>query len=151
VESKLGPLGTAAIYCPIVPVPGDCEDGELFGGMKIGRGNRSTQRKPAPTPLSTTNPTWPDPGLNPGRRGGKPATNRLSYGAAKTGVKELCNITRSILCKMCVLWVGNMMIHHAIQCNYYPPETVIFKPPISMGLCCPFIKVKYKTDVCVCV
>jgi hypothetical protein len=28
------------------------------------------------------NPTWPDPGLNPGRRGGKPATNRLSYGAA---------------------------------------------------------------------
>jgi hypothetical protein len=28
------------------------------------------------------NPTWPDPGLNPGRRGGKPATNRLIYGAA---------------------------------------------------------------------
>jgi hypothetical protein len=28
------------------------------------------------------NPTLPDPGLNPGRRGGKPATNRLSYGAA---------------------------------------------------------------------
>jgi hypothetical protein len=27
-------------------------------------------------------PTWPDPGLNPGRRCGKPATNRLSYGAA---------------------------------------------------------------------
>jgi hypothetical protein len=27
-------------------------------------------------------PTWPDQGLNPGRRGGKPATNRLSYGAA---------------------------------------------------------------------
>jgi hypothetical protein len=31
------------------------------------------------------NPTWPDPGLNPGLRGGKPATNRLSYGAALTG------------------------------------------------------------------
>jgi hypothetical protein len=29
--------------------------------------------------LSTTNPTSPDPGLNPGRRGGKPATNRFSY------------------------------------------------------------------------
>jgi hypothetical protein len=28
------------------------------------------------------NPTWPDRGLNPGRRCGKPATNRLSYGAA---------------------------------------------------------------------
>jgi hypothetical protein len=36
------------------------------------------------TTLSTINPTWPDPGSNPGRRGGKPATNRLSYGA--TGV-----------------------------------------------------------------
>jgi hypothetical protein len=32
--------------------------------------------------LSTTNPTWPDPGLNSGRRGGKPATNRFSYGPA---------------------------------------------------------------------
>jgi hypothetical protein len=28
------------------------------------------------------NPTWPDQVLNSGRRGGKPATNRLSYGAA---------------------------------------------------------------------
>jgi hypothetical protein len=32
--------------------------------------------------LSTTNPTWPDPGSNPGRSDAKPATNRLSYGAA---------------------------------------------------------------------
>jgi hypothetical protein len=31
-------------------------------------------------------PTWPDPGLNQGRRGGKPAINRLSYGAAKKEV-----------------------------------------------------------------
>jgi hypothetical protein len=31
---------------------------------------------------STTNPTWPEPGSNPSRRGGRPATNRLSYGAA---------------------------------------------------------------------
>jgi hypothetical protein len=29
------------------------------------------------------NLTWPDSGLNAGRRGGKPATNRLSYGAAE--------------------------------------------------------------------
>jgi hypothetical protein len=28
------------------------------------------------------NPTWPDSGLNPGSRGGKPANNRLSCGAA---------------------------------------------------------------------
>jgi hypothetical protein len=50
VESTLGPLGTSAIYWPNVPGPGDCEDGG-FGGMKIGRGNRSTRRKPAPAPL----------------------------------------------------------------------------------------------------
>jgi hypothetical protein len=30
--------------------------------------------------LSTTNLTWPDLGSNPGGYGGKPATNRLSYG-----------------------------------------------------------------------
>jgi hypothetical protein len=27
-------------------------------------------------------PTWPNPSVNPGRHSGKPATNRLSYGAA---------------------------------------------------------------------
>jgi hypothetical protein len=46
---QLGPLGTAATNNPIVPAPGDYGDGEI-GGM-IGRGNRSTRRKPAPVPL----------------------------------------------------------------------------------------------------
>jgi hypothetical protein len=32
--------------------------------------------------LSTTNPTWADPGSNPGLRGERPATNRLSHGTA---------------------------------------------------------------------
>jgi hypothetical protein len=50
VESKLGPLGTSATEWPIVPAPGDYDDGE-FGGMMIDRGNRSTRRKPAPVPL----------------------------------------------------------------------------------------------------
>jgi hypothetical protein len=69
-------------FWPIVPVLGDCEDGE-FGGMKIGRGNRSARRKPCPrAALSITNPNWTDPGSKPGRHFGKPATNRLSYGAA---------------------------------------------------------------------
>jgi hypothetical protein len=45
----MGPLGTSATHWPIVPAPGDCEDGE-FGGMN-GKGNRSTRRKPAPAPL----------------------------------------------------------------------------------------------------
>jgi hypothetical protein len=49
---QLGPLGTSDANWPIVPAPGDYEDGE-FGGMMIGKGNRSTQRKPAPVPLSS--------------------------------------------------------------------------------------------------
>jgi hypothetical protein len=68
---QLGPLGTAATNRPIVPASGDYDDGEI-GGI-IGRGNRSTS--------STTNFTC-CPDANPGRRGGKPATNRLSYGTA---------------------------------------------------------------------
>jgi hypothetical protein len=47
---QLGPLGTVATDWPIVPAPGDYDDGE-FGGMNIGRGNRITRTKPAPAPL----------------------------------------------------------------------------------------------------
>jgi hypothetical protein len=47
---QVGPLGTAATNRPIVPAPGDYDDGEI-GGMMIGRGNRSTRRKPAPVLL----------------------------------------------------------------------------------------------------
>jgi hypothetical protein len=81
VESKLGPLGTSATEWPIIPAPGDYDDGE-FGGMKNGRGTEVLRENLPSATLSTINPTWPDPGSNPGRRGGKPATNRLRYGAA---------------------------------------------------------------------
>jgi hypothetical protein len=46
----MGSLGTLATECPIVLAPGDYDDGEV-GEMKIGRGNRSTRRKPVPAPL----------------------------------------------------------------------------------------------------
>jgi hypothetical protein len=84
---RRNPLGTAATVWLIVPAPDDGwwwwwwlwsnwwnEDGQ-------GKPKYSEKTYPSAT-LSTTNPTWPDPGSNPGRRGGKPATNRLSYGAA---------------------------------------------------------------------
>jgi hypothetical protein len=48
--NQLGPLGTAANNIPIVPAPGDYDDGEICG-MMIGKGNRSTRRKPTPVPL----------------------------------------------------------------------------------------------------
>jgi hypothetical protein len=77
-------LGTAAtsglLHKPQLIDGSDCG---AIGEMKIGRGNRSTRRKPAPAPLCPPQiPHDQTPGSNPGRRGGKPATNRLSYGAA---------------------------------------------------------------------
>jgi hypothetical protein len=84
---QLGPLGTAATNMPIVPAPGDYDDGEI-GGM-IGRENRSTRRKPAPVPLCPPQTPHACPDANPGRCGGKPATDRLSYGKAKHTIKEM--------------------------------------------------------------
>jgi hypothetical protein len=49
-EVQLGPLGTAVTNRPIVPAPGGYDEGEI-DGMMIGRGNRSTRRKPAPMPI----------------------------------------------------------------------------------------------------
>jgi hypothetical protein len=77
----LGPLGNAATNRPIVPALGDYDDGEICG--MIGRGNRSTRRKHAPVPLCQPQISHDYPGLNPGRRSGKPETNRLSYGTAE--------------------------------------------------------------------
>jgi hypothetical protein len=56
---RLSPLGTAAttalLYQPRM-IDGD-ECGAV-DGVRIGRGNRSTRRKPVPVPhFSTTNPT----------------------------------------------------------------------------------------------
>jgi hypothetical protein len=49
---KLSPLGTSAtvglLYQPRMI---DDDDYGAVGGMRIGRGNRSTRRKPAPLPL----------------------------------------------------------------------------------------------------
>jgi hypothetical protein len=76
----LGPLGTTATNRTILPAPNDYDYGKI-GGM-ISRGNGSTRKKTCPSAaLSTTNPTC-CPDENPGLLGGKPATNRLSYGTA---------------------------------------------------------------------
>jgi hypothetical protein len=68
----LRPL-TGLLYQPRMIGDGDCGG---IGGMKIGRGNRSTRDKTCPNAtLSTTDHTWLDPDLNSGSCGGKPATN----------------------------------------------------------------------------
>jgi hypothetical protein len=54
--------------------------------MKLTGENRRTRGKTCPSvTFSITNPTWTDPGLNPGPRGGRPAANRLSHGTAIGG------------------------------------------------------------------
>jgi hypothetical protein len=46
--------------------------------MKLAGKTRNTWGKTCSSAtLSTTNPTWTDPGSNPGRHSGRPATNRL--------------------------------------------------------------------------
>jgi hypothetical protein len=64
VGVQLGPLGTTATNSPIVPAPGDYDDGEI-GGM-IGRGNRITRRKPAPLPLCPPQTPYALPVREPG-------------------------------------------------------------------------------------
>jgi hypothetical protein len=52
--------------------------------MKLTGENRSTRGKTCPSATSSTiNPTWTDPGSNPGLRGGRPAINRLSHGTVQ--------------------------------------------------------------------
>jgi hypothetical protein len=52
--------------------------------MKLAGKNPSTQGETCPSvTLSTTNPTWTDPGLNPGVRCERTATNRQSHGTTQ--------------------------------------------------------------------
>jgi hypothetical protein len=81
VESKLDPLGTSAnsdlLYLPRVIARVENLMEEDWQGK-----SKYTEKICPSATLSTTDPTWPHPGVNPCRRDGKPATNRLSYGAA---------------------------------------------------------------------
>jgi hypothetical protein len=62
---RLGPLGTTATYRPIVPAPGDYDDGDI-DGMMIGKGHRSTRRIPAPVPLCPPQTQHTLPAREPG-------------------------------------------------------------------------------------
>jgi hypothetical protein len=81
-------VGLSPLYCghfwPFVSAPDD-----RWGWLWSNWWNEDWQGKPKysdktcpSATLFTTNHTSPDPGSNPGRRSGKPTTNRLSYGAA---------------------------------------------------------------------
>jgi hypothetical protein len=69
-------------YWPTVPAPDDRWYWRNWWN-KDWQGKPKYSEKACPSAtLFTTSPTWLDPGLNSGRRGGKPATNCLTYGAA---------------------------------------------------------------------
>jgi hypothetical protein len=82
VESILDPLGTAdttgLLYLPrvIVRMVKLVEWTVLAGETEV-LGENLTRRQ-----LDHQKSHLPDPGENPGRRGGKQETNRFSYGAA---------------------------------------------------------------------
>jgi hypothetical protein len=89
---RLSPPGTAAttglLYQLQMINDGDCG---AVGGMKIGRGNRSTWRKPAPAPLCPPQISH-DQTQHQTR---EPVTNRLSYGTA---------ISLSLADPLCICW-----------------------------------------------
>jgi hypothetical protein len=75
----LSPLGTSPtifgpLYQPLL-IDNNEECGTV-SGMKIGKGNRTTRRKPAPVPICPPQ-IAPDLGSNPDRRGRKPGANHL--------------------------------------------------------------------------
>jgi hypothetical protein len=77
---RLGPLDTSVTNWPIVPAPDDrWVWSSRYNENLQGKPKYSEKTFPSVT-LSTTNPTWPVVGSNLGRRCGKSATNRLSYG-----------------------------------------------------------------------
>jgi hypothetical protein len=136
----LGPLSTAATNRPIVPAPGDYDDGKI-SGMMIGRGNRSTGRKPAPVLLCPPQTPHACSDTNPGRYGGKPATNCLSYGMDYKSEIWLAIMMlrlgrkRRVVCKYCLLLRPIVFLHEALHNDWaqltqnlkiqYIPEPVV--------------------------
>jgi hypothetical protein len=61
--------------------------------MKLTGQNRSTRGETGPiATLYTTNPTWTDPGSNPGFRVERPMTNYLIHGTAWTNLASLLHV-----------------------------------------------------------
>jgi hypothetical protein len=105
--------------------------------MKLTGENRSTRGKICPSaPLSTTDPTWTDPGSNPGLRGERPATNRLNHGTA-----YFTNLIFTLL--HCSLTKELQYYRDTIL--YYISLT--YKKLIYVLVCLPFSDIRYADSV----
>jgi hypothetical protein len=92
VESILGPLGTAAttglLYLPRVILTME----KLVEWTLLARDTEVLGENLSLRQFVHHKSHFPEPGVNPGSRGGKPATNRFSYGAT-CSVKLPCRLT----------------------------------------------------------
>jgi hypothetical protein len=109
---------------PIVPASGGSEDdcGEADGMYVDWKGKPKFSGKknlPQRHFCPSQNPTWPDLGLNSGSSGGKPATNRLSYGAAYFNVSTFSNNIFAILYYDSVLHYGGETSKYVYYSLYY--------------------------------
>jgi hypothetical protein len=128
---RLNPLGTAATVWPTVPAPDD----RLW--LWSNQWNPNWQGKPRYSEktfpsaiLSTTNSTWPDLSSNPGRCGGKLATNRLSYGTAFP-VRYYFKYTFQVFCVLSFkcLTIDKPTECFTIQGRYYRQEQFASRCP----------------------
>jgi hypothetical protein len=105
-------------YWPVVPAPDD-RWWRLWRNWwnEVWQGKLKDSEKTCPNAtLSTTNPTWLDPGLNPDSHGGKPATNRLSYGAALSSVLVHLPSVPMVAMSLCS-WI--LVAVRNIHCSYF--------------------------------
>jgi hypothetical protein len=91
------------LYQPRMIDDGDCG---AIDGMRIGRGNRSTRRKP-------------DPGSKPGRRGGKPAITAWAM-ARPFRSDELLPFYENVFCSLLLM---NEMFGREIRTFWFRCET----------------------------
>jgi hypothetical protein len=103
-------------YWPIVPAPDD--DGQWWAWSSRRnalQGKQKSSEKTCPSAaLSTTNPRWLGLSSNPDLRGGKPATNRLSYDTVLwydqppqcSPVTHIVTVTLSARFLACAVWIN---------------------------------------------
>jgi hypothetical protein len=94
-------IGLSPLYCdhfwPVVPAPDDRWGWFWNNWYKEdwqGKPKYSEKTCTSPT-LHTTNPTWPDGGLNPSCHGGKTATDRFFDIFVSKGIHSLCKPWRT--------------------------------------------------------
>jgi hypothetical protein len=84
--------------------------------MKLTGENRQLGEKPVPVPLCPSQIShWTDPGSNPGLRGERPATNRLSHGTAA----DLLTALQPLIEFLCIFF-SIFILTQQIRITYLP-------------------------------